>query len=70
MPAIQTYEAQAIRPGYRALRGDHKGTVYIVKGAAQSGCLSIGVHCETHGRSEVWKNIPRHSAVHAEPAAR
>lgn len=68
MPAIQTYEAHAIRTGYRAQRGDHKGTVYTIDGAARPDTVSLGVHCETHGRREVWKNIPRHSAVHAERA--
>jgi hypothetical protein len=66
MPAIQTYEAQGIRPGYRAHRGDHKGTVIAIPVAAQPGLLNIEVRCETHGRNETWKNIPAHSAVHAE----
>lgn len=66
MPAIQTYEAQGIRPGYNAQRGDHKGTVRSTGPGLVTGSLDIEVFCETHRRREVWKNIPRHAAVHAE----
>jgi hypothetical protein len=66
MAAIQTYEAQGIRPGYRAQRGEHKGPVRSVEPAPVSGAVNIAVHCEVHGRNETWKNVPRHSAVHAE----
>lgn len=69
MPAIQTYEAQAIRPGHRAQRGDHKGTVRSTGPAAAPGAVDLQVHCETHGRNETWKNIPSHAAVHAERSA-
>lgn len=66
MPAIQTYQADKILPGYRAQRGDHKGTVLSTGTTAVPGTLSLTVFCETHQRPETWKNIPRHSAVHAE----
>jgi hypothetical protein len=66
MPAIQTYQADAVREGYRAQRGDHKGTVRSTGPAQVSGAVDIRVQCETHGRPETWKNIPQHSAVHAE----
>lgn len=68
MPAIQTYEAQAIRPGHRAQRGDHKGTVIACPVAQLPGAVNLEVRCETHGRNETWKNIPRHQSVHAERA--
>jgi hypothetical protein len=70
MPAIQTYEARAIRSGYRAYHKDHRGPVQVVAPAQVPGAVNILVRCEVHGRPETWKNIPRHSAVHAEPAAR
>lgn len=66
MPAIQTYEARAIRAGHRAHYGEHRGPVRSNSPAAVPGAVDIRVACETHGRNETWKNIPRHQAVHAE----
>jgi hypothetical protein len=70
MPAIQTYEAKAIRPGYRAYRGEHHGTVLGHIPDPPYGTVSLHVDCELCGQPEQWLGIPGHSAMHAEPAQR
>lgn len=70
MPAIQTYEARAIRTGFHAHKGLHHGTVISLIQDPPPGTVSFRVSCDYCDQTESWRGIPEHSVVHAEPAAR
>lgn len=70
MPAIQTYEAKAIRVGFYAHKGDHQGTVLAILQDPPPGAVSFSVDCTFCGRQESWLGIPKHSAMHARPEAK
>lgn len=67
MPAIQTYEAKAIRTGFHAHYGEHNGVVLAILPDPPPGAVSFRVDCVFCHQQESWLGLPAHSAVHAVP---
>lgn len=68
MPAIQTYEARAIRQGYTVHRDQHAGLVLEPVQTNFQGVTEILLACSCSGAGQHRLWVPAHSAVHAERA--